>query len=115
MPGSHTQATPGLLRLQYQGACIVQGLVGDSAAFREMLVILADDEADAQAREFISFWSMPDYPLLTMVSENYDDALAARLQQTVGIVQLALGVTVPLSVVVHRSLCLLQALAKQNA
>jgi len=78
-------------------------------------IVMLDDKADAQAREFISFLSMPDYPLLIMVSENYDDALAAWLRQTVWIVLLALGVTVPLSVIAYRSLCLLQALASQNA
>jgi diguanylate cyclase (GGDEF)-like protein len=93
----------------------------DGEVFRQHLatqsqaVVRPDDKADTQAGEFISFSSMPDYPLLIMVSESYHDALAAWLRQTVWIVLLALGVTVPLAVVAYRSLRLLQALASQNA
>jgi diguanylate cyclase (GGDEF)-like protein len=95
--------------------------LADGELFRQHLatqspaVVLLDETADAQAREFISFSSMPDYPVLIMVSQNYDDALSAWLRQTVWIVLLALGVTVPLSVIAYRSLCLLQALASQTA
>lgn len=95
--------------------------LADGELFRKHLAtqsqafVLFDDKADGLAREFISFSSMPDYPLLIMVSENHDDALAAWLRQTVWIVLLALGVTVPLAVIAYRSLCLLQALASQNA
>lgn len=104
----HDQQQPG--RSLADGGVFRKHLATQSQAF-----VLLDDKADAQAREFISFSSMPDYPLLIMVSENYDDALAAWLRQTVWIVLLALGVTVPLSVIAYRSLCLLQALASQNA
>ena len=95
--------------------------LADGELFRKHLAtqsqafVLFDDKADGLAMEFISFSSMPDYPVLIMVSENHDDALSAWLRQTVWIVLLALGMTVPLSVIAYRSLCLLQALASQNA
>lgn len=76
---------------------------------------LLDQQEDEAQRELISYSAMPDFPLLIIVSENYDDALAPWLRQTVWVILLAIGVTVPLSVVAYRSLRLLQVLASRDA
>lgn len=102
-----------------------EGLPGQSIAdgklFREHLaqeprgVVLVEETTGRQAREFTSYSSMPDLPLVITVSENYDAALAPWLQHTLWIVLLALGVTVPTAVVAYRSLRLLRALASRDA
>jgi hypothetical protein len=78
-------------------------------------LVLPEASPGTQAREFISYSSMPDFPLVIMVSEDYDEALAAWLRQTAWVILLGLGVTLPLAVITYRSLRLLQALASQDA
>lgn len=75
--------------------------------------VLLDDGAN-QAKELVSYSSMHDFPLLIMVSADYDEVLTPWLRQTLWVFLLALGVTVPLAVVAYRSLRLLQALANQD-
>jgi diguanylate cyclase (GGDEF)-like protein len=78
-------------------------------------LVLLEKAANSEAREFVSFSSMSDFPLMIMVSEDHDEALASWRRQTVWMVLLALGVTIPLGVVAYRSLRLLQALGNRNA
>lgn len=72
-------------------------------------------EGSGGQRRLSSLSPVTDFPLLVIVSADYDETLAAWLKQTLWIVILALGVTVPLAVVALRSLRLLQALASRDA
>ncbi|KFB66383.1 diguanylate cyclase [Candidatus Accumulibacter vicinus] len=90
-------------------------LFSEHLAQQPQALVLPDASPDTRAREFISYSSMPDFPLVIMVSEDYDEALAAWLRQTAWVILLGLGVTLPLAVIAYRSLRLLQALASQDA
>lgn len=89
--------------------------------FREHLtahpegLALLDKVADTPASEFVSYSSMQDFPLTITVSEDHDEALAPWLRQTLWMMLVAAGVTVPLGIIAYRSLRLLQALGNRNA
>jgi len=76
--------------------------------------VMFEASGDKQQRQFISYSSVPDFPLLVTVSADYDETLAPWRTQTLWILMLAIGVTVPLAVVAFRSLHLLRALANQG-
>ena len=78
-------------------------------------LLLLDATRTGEKKEFVSYSPVGDFPLLIAVSEDYDEALLPWLKQTLWIVLLALGVTVPLTIVAIRSLRLLRALANRNA
>ena len=78
-------------------------------------LLLLDETRAGEKKEFVSYSPVGDFPLLIAVSEDYDEALLPWLKQTLWIVLLALGVTVPLTIVAFRSLRLLRALANRNA
>jgi diguanylate cyclase (GGDEF)-like protein len=95
--------------------------IADGRLFGERLrqpprtLLLLDGTSAGEKRAFVSYSPVGDFPLLIAVSEDYDEALLPWLKQTMWIVLLALGVTVPLTIVAVRSLRLLQALANRNA
>lgn len=78
-------------------------------------VVVVEESAGAQRRQFTSYAAVTDFPLLVTVSADYDEVLAPWLKQTLWIILLALGISVPLLVVAFRSLRLLQALALRDA
>ncbi|MER2518385.1 GGDEF domain-containing protein [Candidatus Accumulibacter phosphatis] len=77
--------------------------------------VVFEEGGDKQRRQFASYSSVPDFPLLVTVSVPYDEALAPWHKQTLWVLMLAISVTVPLAVVAFRSLQLLRALANQDA
>ena len=93
-------------------AIVAAELIGPSREQQAGGTLLRDDPAGT--RELVSYSAMADYPLLTMVAEDYDTALAPWLRQTFWIVVLAVGVSVPVVVVAFRSLRLLQLLADRE-
>lgn len=89
-------------------------LPGAQLLQKEQAVVL-EESGDKQRRQFTSYLSVPDFPLLVTVSVAYDEALALWQKQTLWILMLATCVTVPLAVVAFRSLQLLRTLANQDA
>jgi diguanylate cyclase (GGDEF)-like protein len=89
-------------------------LPGAQLLQKEQAVVL-EESSDKQRRQFTSYSSVPDFPLLVAVSVAYDEALALWQKQTLWILMLATCVTVPLAVVAFRSLQLLRTLANQDA
>jgi diguanylate cyclase (GGDEF)-like protein len=77
--------------------------------------LVFEETTARQRRQFTSYSTLPDFPLSVMVSADYDAALAPWLKQTLWVIVLAIGVTLPLAVVSLRSLRLLRALANQDA
>lgn len=96
-----------------------QPLAGVALAGKTLMeqpqAVLLEPRTDGQRRQFISYSSLPDFPLQVIVSADYDDALAAWLKQSLWVIVLAIGVTVPLAVVAFRSLQLLRTLASRDA
>ena len=76
---------------------------------------LPEPAAGGERRQITSYSPVPDFPLLVMVSADYDDVLEPWLRQSLWVILLAVGVTVPLAVVAFRSLQLLRALASRDA
>ncbi|HNG39147.1 MAG TPA: hypothetical protein PK981_08895, partial [Accumulibacter sp.] len=76
---------------------------------------LIDTEEHAQAGELATYAVLIDHPLIVIVSQPVDEALAPWLRQTFWIVLLAIGITVPLAVVAYRSLRLIHAFTVQHA
>lgn len=109
-----------LARAPEDRSVLGQSIAGEPL-FREHLrqrpegLVLLDKADDGETREFVSYASMRDFPLLILVSEEHDQALSSWLRQTFWMVLLALGTTIPLGVVAYRSLRLLQALANRSA
>lgn len=64
---------------------------------------------------FVRYASMIDLPLVVVVAEEQQEALASWWRQTVWLVLLTIGMTVPLLVVAHRSIRLLRLLAHRSA
>ncbi|HCZ15879.1 MAG TPA: hypothetical protein DHV85_15085 [Candidatus Accumulibacter sp.] len=78
-------------------------------------VVLLEDTTGTPRRQLTSYGSIADFPLVVTVSADYDEVLAPWLKQTVWVLLLALGISLPLVVVAYRSLHLLQALANRDA
>ncbi|EXI80604.1 MAG: Bacteriophytochrome cph2 [Candidatus Accumulibacter appositus] len=76
--------------------------------------VVFETSGDKQQRQFISYSSVTDFPLLVTVAADYDEALAPWRTQALWVLMLAISVTVPLAVVAFRSLHLLRALANQG-
>ena len=90
-----------------------QPLPRDLALQPKAFVVL-DDSGGERVGELVSYSSMSDFPLLVIVQQDYPEALSAWRRQTLWIVLLALGVTVPLALVAWRSLRLLRVLAHRD-
>ena len=78
-------------------------------------LLVREETTGKQGRRFTSYSPVPDFPLLVSVSANYDEVLAPWWKQTLWLLLLAIGVTVPLAVIAFRSLRLLHALASRDA
>ena len=89
-------------------------LPGEQLASGRSGLILRQATA-GRAREFARISPIPGFPLRIMVSEDYDEALAPWLKQSLWISLLALAVTVPLLILAHRSVHMRQALANRDA
>lgn len=77
--------------------------------------LVLEASAEEPRSEFVSYSSMPDFPLLIVVTADYDQILAPWLRQTLWTFLLALGLTVPLAVVAYRSMHLLRVLIHRDA
>ncbi|HPP46110.1 MAG TPA: diguanylate cyclase [Accumulibacter sp.] len=73
------------------------------------------DTGDERGSELAAYALLAKYPLLIVVSQASDEALAPWLRQTLWIMLLALVMTVPMTVVAYRSLRLIHTLAAQHA
>lgn len=99
---------PGLLGQPISGRTLP-----DTQGLQQGQSVVFEAGGDKQ-RQFLSYSSLPDFPLLVTVSADYEEALAPWRAQTLWILMLAISVTVPLAVVAVRSLHLLRALANQD-
>lgn len=88
---------------------------GEHLAALRQGVVLLEDVPGRSGNEFASYSSMPDLPLVIMVSEDQGTALAPWFRQTLWIALLAFAATLPLVVVAYRSLLLLRTLASHKA
>lgn len=77
--------------------------------------VFIDERETGETRQLVSYSTVRDFPLLIVVSQDYEEALAPWLTQMLWVVLLAVGVTVPLVIVAWRSLRLLQAIAIRDA
>ncbi|MBL8398267.1 MAG: GGDEF domain-containing protein [Candidatus Accumulibacter sp.] len=98
----------------------IEALLADPAGKTVSSVVLMDQPlidngAENMAGELATYALLADYPLMIVVSQDTNEALAPWLRQTLWIVLLAIGVTVPMAVVAYRSLRLIHALATQRA
>ncbi|WP_313952441.1 diguanylate cyclase [Accumulibacter sp.] len=89
-------------------------LPGTAQAPQASNVVVVEKKAGSHPKQITSYSSMPDFPLLVIVSADYDEALGPWQEQTLWVILLALGVTVPMAIVAYRSLLLLQALATRD-
>ncbi len=80
---------------------------------RRAFVVL-DADGGEHPRLLASYSSLPDLPLIVVVSEDYETALAGWKRQSLWTILLALGMTIPLTVVAWRSLRLLRRLAEHG-
>ncbi|WP_300318892.1 sensor domain-containing diguanylate cyclase [Accumulibacter sp.] len=90
-------------------------LAGELLAPQLSNVVLLEEAEGSQQRQLVSYSPVPDWPLVVMVAADYEQLLAPWLKQTLWVVLLALGITLPLAVVAYRSLRLLQVLANRDA
>ncbi|QKS27955.1 MAG: Response regulator PleD [Accumulibacter sp.] len=81
---------------------------------RSRAFVVLDERAGKHPRLLASYSSLPDFPLVVIVLEDYDVALAGWQRQGLWTILLALGVTIPLTVVAWRSLRLLRTLAEHS-
>ncbi|EXI75873.1 MAG TPA: diguanylate cyclase [Candidatus Accumulibacter phosphatis] len=89
-------------------------LFGQHLPQQSRAFVLLDEDGGEHPRMFASYSSLPDFPLVVVVLEDYDAALGDWQRQSVWTVLLALGMTIPLSVVAWRSLRLLRVLAERG-
>ncbi|EXI69685.1 MAG: Stalked cell differentiation-controlling protein [Candidatus Accumulibacter adjunctus] len=80
---------------------------------RRAFVVLGADGGE-HPRLLASYSALPDLPLVVVVSEDYETALAGWKRQSLWTILLALGMTIPLTVVAWRSLRLLRRLAEDR-
>ncbi len=76
--------------------------------------VVLDEQGSEHPRLLASYSSLPDFPLVVVVLDDYGAALAGWQRQSMWIILLALGMTVPLTVVAWRSLRLLRRLAEHG-
>jgi len=76
--------------------------------------VVLDERSGEHPRMLASYSSLPDFPLVVVVLAEYDAALAGWQRQSLWTILLALGMTIPLTVVAWRSLRLLRTLAEHS-
>jgi diguanylate cyclase (GGDEF)-like protein len=77
-------------------------------------VVVLDEDSGEHPRLLASYSALPDLPLVVVVLEDYDAALAGWQRQSMWTILLALCMTIPLTVVAWRSLRLLGRLAEHS-
>lgn len=88
-----------------------EGKAGGVVMIEKALV----DTDNERGSELATYALLADYPLVIVVSQASNEALAPWFRQTLWIMLLALGMTVPMTVVAYRSLRLIHTLAAQHA
>ena len=76
--------------------------------------VVLDERSGKHPRMLVGYSLLPDLPLVVVVLEDYDVALAVWQRQGLWTILLALGMTIPLAVVAWRSLRLLRTLAEHS-